>query len=133
MHNNNDDDVILHIIVIISVICTVLYNNIRCLLTSKTLSNAIPRQEQQGTGLKSTTGTKTSTTKTRSQSRSTTPGNAMVDQKKVVGGMKKANRSRRTLSSTRSKRSKEPLNSQKNMTTLINHQSQTVEDSLLST
>ena len=133
MHNNNNDDVILHIIVIISVICTVLYNNIKCLLTSKTSSSITPRQGQQDTGLKSTTGTKTSMTRTRLQSRSTTPGNAMVDQKKVVGGTKKANRSKRTSSSTRSKRSKEPLNSQKSLTTPTSHQSQIVEGSLLST
>ena len=128
MHDNNNDDVILHIIVIITVICTVLYNNFRCLIHSKPTPSSIPKQDTQGTGSTSTTGTKSSTTKIQSPSKSTTLGKDMVDQKKVDGGTKKANRFTRSLSSVRSKQSKKRSVSQLDTTTKTNLRLATAED-----
>ena len=128
MHDNNNDDVILHIIVIITVICTVLYNNFKCLIHSKATPGSIPKQDMQDTGSTSTTGTKTLTTKIQSPSKFTTLGKDMVDQKKVDGGKKKANRSTRSLSSVRSKQSRKRSVSQSDTTTKTNLQLLTAED-----
>ena len=111
MNKYQEYDIITIIIALMSCIITTLLTELKCLISNHSKTST-PTHGKSGGRSKTTTRTSTSKPSNPPQSQSTKPSSGTVDQKKVVGGSRKAGPKKRTASSTRSKRSKPSCNSQ---------------------
>jgi hypothetical protein len=128
-HQQTDHtEIITEIIALVSVIITVLINNIsQCLRDSKSTWTVTPVAAQQDIGSNNTTGQKILMVVPQKPSSSTMSHKHMEDQKKEAGGTKRANRTKRTASSQRNNASNASSNLPKTTHSTINRPLMTAE------